>query len=155
MSLQIKLVRFLRKANATNRNYAIFAPKYRKMNIPAELKYTKDHEWVRLEGDVAVIGITDFAQSELGDIVFVEVETEGETIASEEVFGTIEAVKTVSDLFMPLAGEIIEFNSALESNPEAVNSDPYGSGWIIKVKLDDASAMAHLLDAAAYQSLVG
>jgi glycine cleavage system H protein len=124
------------------------------MNVPAELKYTKDHEWVRIEGDVAIIGVTDYAQSELGDIVFVEVETEGETIASEEVFGTIEAVKTVSDLFMPIAGEIIEFNSALESNPEAVNSDPYGDGWIIKVKIENNDALAHLLDAAAYQNLI-
>jgi glycine cleavage system H protein len=124
------------------------------MNVPAELKYTKDHEWVRIEGDVAVIGVTDYAQSELGDIVFVEVETEGETIASEEVFGTIEAVKTVSDLFMPIAGEIIEFNSALEANPEAVNSDPYGDGWIIKVKVENNDALAHLLDAAAYQNLI-
>jgi glycine cleavage system H protein len=124
------------------------------MNVPAELKYTKDHEWVRIDGDVAVIGVTDYAQSELGDIVFVEVETEGETIASEEVFGTIEAVKTVSDLFMPIAGEIIEFNSALEANPEAVNADPYGDGWIIKVKIDNTDALAHLLDAAAYQNLI-
>ena len=125
------------------------------MNIPAELKYTKDHEWVRIEGDVATIGITDFAQSELGDIVYVEVETEGETLDREEVFGTVEAVKTVSDLFMPVTGEIIEFNTALESSPETVNSDAYGEGWMIKVKMTDLSQVADLLDAEAYQAIVG
>lgn len=125
------------------------------MNIPAELKYTKDHEWVKVEGNIAIIGITDFAQSELGDIVYVEIETEGEELASEEVFGSVEAVKTVSDLFMPLSGKIIEFNSGLESNPEAVNSDPYGDGWMIKVEISDASELDALLDAAAYQALVG
>ena len=109
------------------------------MNIPAELKYTKDHEWVRIEGDEAVIGITDFAQSELGDIVFVEVETEGESIESEEIFGSVEAVKTVSDLFMPLSGEVLSFNSELEDAPEVVNSDPYGEGWMIRVKISDKS----------------
>lgn len=125
------------------------------MNIPAELKYTKDHEWVKVEGNIAIIGITDFAQSELGDIVYVEIETEGEELVSEEVFGSVEAVKTVSDLFMPLSGKIIEFNSGLESNPEAVNSDPYGDGWMIKVEISDASELDALLDAAAYQALVG
>ena len=125
------------------------------MNLPAELKYTKDHEWVRIEGDVATIGITDFAQSELGDIVYVEVETEGETLDREEVFGTVEAVKTVSDLFMPVTGEIIEFNTALESSPETVNSDAYGEGWMIKVKMTDLSQVADLLDAEAYQAIVG
>ena len=124
------------------------------MNLPAELKYTKDHEWVRIEGDVATIGITDFAQSELGDIVYVEVETEGETLDREEVFGTVEAVKTVSDLFMPVTGEIIEFNTALESSPETVNSDAYGEGWMIKVKMTDLSQVADLLDAEAYQAIV-
>ncbi len=125
------------------------------MNIPAELKYTKDHEWIRIEGDVAVIGITDFAQSELGDIVYVEVETEGETLGIEEVFGSVEAVKTVSDLFMPVSGEIIEFNTNLESSPETVNSDAYGEGWMIKVKMSDLSEVASLMDAAAYEALVG
>lgn len=125
------------------------------MNIPANLKYTKDHEWVKVEGDVAIIGITDFAQGELGDIVYVEVETEGETLSQEEVFGTVEAVKTVSDLFMPISGEIIEFNGGLEGNPEAVNSDPYGEGWMIKVKMTDTSELDGLLSAEAYKELVG
>ncbi len=125
------------------------------MNIPANLKYTKDHEWVRVEGDIAYVGITDFAQGELGDIVYVEIETEGETINQEEVFGTVEAVKTVSDLFMPVTGEILEVNAALEGNPEAVNKDPYGDGWMIKVKLTNPADVDGLLDAAAYQALVG
>jgi glycine cleavage system H protein len=125
------------------------------MNIPAELKYTKDHEWVRVEGNIATVGITDFAQSELGDIVYVEIETEGEELAQEEVFGSVEAVKTVSDLFMPISGKILEFNSELEGNPEAVNSDPYGKGWMVKVELSDASELDGLLDAAAYEALVG
>ena len=125
------------------------------MNVPQNLKYTKDHEWVAIEGDIATVGITDFAQSELGDIVYVEIETEGETIDKEEVFGSDEAVKTVSDLFMPLSGEIVEFNSELESNPEAVNNDPYGSGWMIKVKISDPSEVAELLDADAYNALIG
>ena len=120
------------------------------MNIPAELCYTKEHEWVRLEGDVAVIGITDFAQGELGDIVFVEVDTEGESLEADEVFGSVEAVKTVSDLFMPCAGDVLEVNSAIEDDPSLVNSDPYGAGWLIKVKVADPEAVAHLLDAAAY-----
>ena len=125
------------------------------MNIPENLKYTKDHEWVRVEGDHAVVGITDFAQGELGDIVFVEIETEGETLDREEVFGSIEAVKTVSDLFMPLSGEVVEFNSELESNPEVVNEDPYGKGWLIKVALSDKSELDDLMDAEAYKELVG
>lgn len=125
------------------------------MNIPANLKYTKDHEWVSVEGDVATIGITDFAQGELGDIVYVEIETVGETMDQEEVFGSVEAVKTVSDLFMPVSGEIIEFNAGLESNPEAVNKDPYGDGWMIKMKLSNPSEMDGLLDAAGYEALVG
>ena len=124
------------------------------MNIPAELKYTKDHEWVRIEGDEAVVGITDFAQSELGDIVFVEIETEGETIDKEEVFGTVEAVKTVSDLFMPLSGEILTFNPDLEDAPETVNSDPYGAGWMIRIKLSDASESDGLLSADDYKDLI-
>lgn len=125
------------------------------MNIPAELKYTKDHEWIRVEGNVATIGITDFAQSELGDIVYVEIETEGEELDQEEVFGSVEAVKTVSDLFMPISGKIIEFNSALESDPEAVNKDPYGNGWMIKIEISDTAELENLLDAAGYQALIG
>ena len=125
------------------------------MSIPTNLKYTKDHEWVSIDGDVATIGITDFAQGELGDIVYVEIETEGETLNAEEVFGSVEAVKTVSDLFLPLTGEIIEFNSELEANPELVNSDPYGKGWMVKVKIQDTAEVANLLDADAYEALVG
>ncbi|MDX5321063.1 MAG: glycine cleavage system protein GcvH [Bacteroidota bacterium] len=125
------------------------------MNIPAELKYTKDHEWVRVEGNTAVIGITDFAQGELGDIVFVEIETEGENLAQHDVFGTVEAVKTVSDLFMPVSGEVAEFNKTLETNPENVNSDPYGDGWMIKVTLSDASEIDGLMSADEYRQLVG
>ena len=125
------------------------------MSLPADLKYTKDHEWVRIEGDIATVGITDFAQGELGDIVYVEVETEGETLDKEEVFGTVEAVKTVSDLFLPLTGEIIEFNADLESEPEAVNEDPYGKGWMIKIKFSDESELETLLDASAYQEIIG
>ena len=125
------------------------------MNIPENLKYTKDHEWVSIDGNVATIGVTDFAQGELGDIVYVEVETEGETLGKEEVFGSVEAVKTVSDLFMPLSGEITAFNSDLEANPEVVNSDPYGEGWMIKIELSDTSELDGLLDSAAYSSLVG
>tara|TARA_B100000508_G_scaffold140085_1_gene139949 strand:+ start:42339 stop:42716 length:378 start_codon:yes stop_codon:yes gene_type:complete len=125
------------------------------MNIPADLKYTKDHEWCKVDGDTLTIGITDFAQSELGDIVFVEVETEGEELDKEEVFGTIEAVKTVSDLFMPVSGEVIEFNEELEASPEVVNSDPYGEGWMIKVKVSDQSDLDDLLDSAAYKDLIG
>ncbi|MGA0063369.1 MAG: glycine cleavage system protein GcvH [Flavobacteriaceae bacterium] len=124
------------------------------MNIPAELKYTKDHEWVRLEGSIATIGITDFAQSELGDIVYVEVETLDESLGQDEVFGTVEAVKTVSDLFLPMTGKIIELNDALDQEPELVNSDPYGSGWMIKVEVSDASEFDQLLDADAYRALV-
>jgi len=125
------------------------------MSIPQDLKYSKDHEWVRVEGDTATIGITDFAQGELGDIVYVDVDSVGETLDAEAVFGTVEAVKTVSDLFMPLGGEVTELNAALESDPELINSDPYGEGWIIKVKISDTSDLDNLLDAAAYQELVG
>jgi glycine cleavage system H protein len=125
------------------------------MNIPQDLKYTKEHEWIKIDGDVATVGITDFAQGELGDIVYVEIETEGETLDAEEVFGTVEAVKTVSDLFMPLGGEILEFNEGLEADPEAVNRDPYGDGWMIKIKVFDASQVDGLLSADAYQELVG
>jgi glycine cleavage system H protein len=125
------------------------------MNIPSNLLYTKDHEWCSVDGDVVTVGITDFAQSELGDIVFVEVETAGETLEQEEVFGSVEAVKTVSDLFMPISGEIIAFNEELEASPELVNSDPYGDGWMIKVKITDNSQLDNLLDAAAYSDLIG
>lgn len=125
------------------------------MNIPSDLKYTKDHEWVRIEGDIATIGITDFAQGELGDIVYIEVETVDEIMDSEEIFGTVEAVKTVSDLFLPLSGEIIEFNVSLEDEPEKVNSDPYGDGWMIKLKCSDLSQAESLLTAEAYKELVG
>ena len=125
------------------------------MNIPENLKFTKDHEWIKIEGDIATVGITEFAQSELGDIVYVEIETQGEDLAQEEIFGSIEAVKTVSDLFMPVAGEIIEFNETLETNPEVVNSDPYESGWMIKIKMSDLSQTNDLLDASAYSDLVG
>ena len=125
------------------------------MNTPVELKYTKDHEWVRLEGDLAVVGITDFAQSELGDIVFVDIQTEGETLAKEEVFGTIEAVKTVSDIFLPVGGEVLEFNEALEGNPGLINSDPYGEGWIIKLKPANIAEMNELMDENAYNAMLG
>jgi glycine cleavage system H protein len=125
------------------------------MNIPANLKYTKDHEWVSIDGDVATVGITDFAQKELGDIVYVEVETLDQTLDKDEVFGTVEAVKTVSDLFLPLSGEIIEFNEELESTPESVNSDPYGAGWMIKVKVSDLGEVDTLLSSEAYKELVG
>ena len=124
------------------------------MNIPAELKYTKDHEWVRQEGDLAVVGITDFAQSELGDIVFVDIQTEGETLAKEEVFGAIEAVKTVADAFMPVSGEVVAVNPALEGAPELVNSDPYGEGWMIKIKCSDPSEFDTLLSAAQYEQII-
>lgn len=124
------------------------------MNVPQELKYTKDHEWVKIEGDIATIGITDFAQGELGDIVYVEVETLDDTLEADAVFGTVEAVKTVSDLFMPLSGEVIAFNEALEDAPETVNEDPYGEGWMIKIKLTDPLAIKDLLDAADYTKLV-
>ena len=125
------------------------------MSIPNNLKYSKDHEWVSIDGDIATIGITAFAQGELGDIVYVDVETEGETLGQEEVFGTVEAVKTVSDLFMPISGEIIEFNAELESQPELINTDPYGAGWIIKVKLENTAELDSLLDDAAYGDLIG
>ena len=124
------------------------------MNVPAELKYTKDHEWIKVEGDIATIGITDFAQGELGDIVYVEVESLDDTLEADAVFGTVEAVKTVSDLFMPIAGEVISFNDTLEDTPEIVNEDPYGAGWMIKVKLSDPKEIENLLDATAYTTLV-
>lgn len=125
------------------------------MNIPSELKYTKDHEWVKVEGDQITVGITDFAQSELGDIVYVEVETLDETLEADEVFGTVEAVKTVSDLFLPVSGEIVAFNDTLEDEPEKVNTDPYGDGWMVKVKVSDASQLDKLLSAADYKALIG
>jgi glycine cleavage system H protein len=125
------------------------------MNFPEELKYTSDHEWVRVEGDTAYVGITDFAQSELGDIVYVEIETEGEAIAAGEVFGTVEAVKTVSDLFMPVSGTVLEFNNELESAPELVNEDPYGKGWMIKIKMDNPADLEGLMSSADYADEVG
>ena len=125
------------------------------MNIPAQLKYTTDHEWVRIEGDMAFIGITDYAQGELGEIVYVDVPTEGETVAAGEVFGSIEAVKTVADLLMPVEGEVVELNAALEDQPELVNNDPYGEGWIIKVKMADPAKAEALMDTAAYNSFLG
>lgn len=125
------------------------------MNFPAELKYTKDHEWIRIEGDVAFVGITDFAQRELGDIVYVDIDTLDKTVAREEVFGTVEAVKTVSDLFSPLTGEVLEVNEKLDGNPELVNSDPYGDGWMIRMSIAESSEVADLLSADAYRELVG
>lgn len=125
------------------------------MNIPSELKYTKDHEWIKVEEDIVTVGVTDFAQKELGDIVYVEVETLDETLEADEIFGTVEAVKTVSDLFLPVSGEIIEFNEMLEDEPEKVNSDPYGEGWMIKIKMSDTSQLEDLLDADTYKELIG
>ncbi len=125
------------------------------MNIPENLKYTKDHEWLRVEGEEAFIGVTEFAQGELGDIVFIEVETIGEILEKEEAFGTIEAVKTVSDMFMPVAGEVLEFNEELESTPELVNQDPYGKGWIVKIKMTTPEQVNELLDASAYKACIG
>lgn len=124
------------------------------MNVPGNLLYTKDHEWLRVEGDMAFVGVTDFAQGELGDIVFIEIETLGETLAKEEVFGTIEAVKTVSDMFMPVAGEIIEVNPALEDSPDVVNKDPYGKGWMVKIKMTNPSDTSGLLNAEKYTALL-
>ena len=124
------------------------------MNIPENLKYTKDHEWIRVEGEEAYVGITEYAQGELGDIVFIEIETEGEKLAKEEVFGTIEAVKTVSDMFMPIAGEVLEVNEKLEDNPEVVNKDPYGDGYLVKIKITNPSEIDELLDAEAYKNLL-
>jgi glycine cleavage system H protein len=125
------------------------------MGVPSELKYTKDHEWVKIDGNVATVGITDFAQSELGDIVYVEVETLDETLDADEIFGSVEAVKTVSDLFLPLSGEIIAFNEALEDDPESVNTDPYGSGWMIKIEISDSSQVKGLMSADDYKTLIG
>jgi len=136
------------------RFHYICVEQYDFMKIPNNLKYTKDHEWVSVDGDIAIVGITDFAQSELGDIVYVEIETIGETVSQEQVFGSIEAVKTVSDLFMPLSGEILEFNEKLESNPELVNSDPYGEGWMVKVKISDNKEIEELMSAEDYGKLV-
>ncbi len=125
------------------------------MNIPSELKYTKDHEWVKVDGDIAIVGITDFAQKELGDIVYVEVDSLDQTLDKDEVFGTVEAVKTVSDLFLPLSGEIVEFNEELEANPELVNSDPYGAGWMVKVKIANQSEIETLFDSEQYKNEIG
>jgi glycine cleavage system H protein len=125
------------------------------MNVPSDLRYTADHEWVKLDGDIVTVGVTDFAQGELGDIVFVEVETEGEDLDAEDVFGTIEAVKTVSDLILPLTGEVIEFNEALEDDPALINSDPFGDGWIIKLKMSNVADFESLMDADAYKNTIG
>ncbi|HQD11770.1 MAG TPA: glycine cleavage system protein GcvH [Chitinophagales bacterium] len=125
------------------------------MNVPAELKYSKEHEWVRAEGDIAVIGITAFAQGELGDIIYVDIDSVGETMSQNDIFGTVEAVKTVSDLFLPVGGEIVEFNETLKDQPELVNSDPYGNGWMIKVKMSNPAELDTLLDSAGYQALIG
>jgi glycine cleavage system H protein len=125
------------------------------MNVPSDLRYTADHEWVKIDGDIATVGVTDFAQGELGDIVFVEVETEGEELEAEDVFGTIEAVKTVSDLILPLTGEVIEFNEALEDDPALINSDPFGDGWIIKLKMSNVADFESLMDADAYKKTIG
>lgn len=125
------------------------------MQFPDNLKYSKDHEWIRVEGDEAYVGITTFAASELGDIVFVDVDTEGESLDKDEVFGSVEAVKTVSDLFLPVSGEVLEFNEALEDAPESVNDDPYGDGWMVKIKIADASELDGLMDAAAYEAMLG
>ena len=125
------------------------------MNIPAELRYTNEHEWIRVEGDVAYVGITDYAQSELGEIVFLDINTEGESLAQGEVFGSVEAVKTVSDLNMPVAGEVLEVNETINDQPELVNSDPYGEGWMIKIQMADPAELDTLLDANAYQALIG
>lgn len=125
------------------------------MNVPGNLKYTKDHEWIRIEGDMGYVGVTDFAQGELGDIVFIEIETVGETLKIEEVFGTIEAVKTVSDMFMPVSGEILEMNPAIEESPDVVNKDPYGKGWMVKIRFTDPSEIDHLLSPEKYRELIG
>ena len=125
------------------------------MNIPADLKYTKDHEWIKVEGDIATIGITDFAQGELGDIVYVDISTGGQALKQHDVFGTVEAVKTVSDLFMPVSGTVAEVNKGLDKNPEKVNTDPYGDGWMVKVKISNAAEISGLLDAASYKALIG
>jgi glycine cleavage system H protein len=125
------------------------------MQFPDNLKYSKDHEWIRVEGDVAYVGITEFAQGELGDIVFVDIDTEGETLEKDEVFGSVEAVKTVSDLYLPVAGEILEFNADLEGAPESVNEDPYGAGWMVKISISDPSQLDELMDASAYEAMLG
>jgi glycine cleavage system H protein len=125
------------------------------MNVPENLKYTDDHEWIKVDGDTAVIGVTDYAQQQLGDVVFVEIETEGESLAKGETFGTIEAVKTVSDLFMPVAGEVLEINPKLEASPEIVNTDPYGDGWMIKIKIENPSELEELMSAKAYKETIG
>ncbi len=135
--------------------YQIKSKTTTKMNVPENLKYTKDHEWIRVDGDNAFVGITDFAQGELGDVVFIEIETEGETLDKEEVFGTIEAVKTVSDMFMPVGGEVLEINPAIEDAPDLVNKDPFGKGWMIKIKISDTSELDDLLSADQYKELLG
>jgi glycine cleavage system H protein len=160
MQVRLKTFRICSELNSKTRiarikKKYICLEKFIEMSIPNNLKYTKDHEWVSIDGDIATVGITAFAQGELGDIVYIEIETEGETLRKEEVFGSVEAVKTVSDLYMPLSGEIIEFNSELESSPETVNSDPYEGGWMIKIRLTNPSEADDLLDAEAYAELIG
>ena len=140
---------------ATVNNFTNFTSKFDKMEFPSTLRYTKDHEWVSIEGNIATVGITDFAQHELGDIVFVDVDTKGKPMTAGEVFGTVEAVKTVSDLFLPVSGTIIEVNDALGENPDSVNSDPYGKGWMVKMEMDNPAEFETLLDAAAYKQLIG
>ena len=141
--------------NFVSQQKNVFLEKNNYMEFPKELKYSKDHEWLRVEGSNAYIGITEFAQGELGDIVFVDVDTEGEQLEKEEVFGSIEAVKTVSDLFMPINGEVLSFNEKLEDDPELINTDPYGEGWVIKIAISDVTELDELLDASAYEELVG
>lgn len=145
----------IRFAKNDNFNDLCVINKIKDMNFPEQLKYTQEHEWIRLEGDVAVVGITDFAQGELGDIVFVEVETVGKSIAKDAVFGTVEAVKTVSDLFLPVAGEVVEFNTALNNSPELINTDPYGEGWIVKIKPNNTGDLSELMDVSKYKSFIG
>lgn len=152
---ELTLVYNLYRPHALGRFRFSIEQKPKSMNFPENLKYTEEHEWIRIDGDYAYVGITDFAQSELGDIVYVEIETEGETLDKDEVFGTVEAVKTVSDLFMPLSGTIEEVNEKLEDEAELVNSDPYGDGWMVKIKMSDTSEVDALLDAAVYQEKVG
>lgn len=150
-----KKIQFPLSLKIESESFTFALSQKKRMNIPSDLKYTKDHEWIQLDGDIATVGITDFAQGELGDIVYVEVETLDETLEKDAIFGTVEAVKTVSDLFLPLSGEIIEFNEALEDAPEKVNSDPYGEGWMVKIKISDTSEVDGLLSAAEYKEVVG
>ena len=151
----LRLDLILHNSHDGNKKSVYICQKHTRMNYTDNLKYSKDHEWIRVEGDEAFVGITAFAASELGDIVFVDVDTEGESLDQDEVFGSVEAVKTVSDLFLPVAGEVLEFNEGLEDAPEAVNEDPYGEGWMVKIKINDASQLDGLMDAAAYEAMLG